>query len=1091
MRITARISAAILAVAVSFGVALIAPSTASTAEAAQNMSTGTQVLAAESGSAALGDAPAATGPLPKVTSTMTPAGVQPDGTTRTFTLTYKNDGSQDIKNGRFWNQYMVRAAHTTTYSVTCTSAGGATCPTLPSGEQTITAADHEYQNTFAVIADLPVKAQLVFTVVAKTTLNSDACADSDTVMTGSWARYGTEGFSMPDDIKASASSVGYTSGARVCGDGVISMTNTVSVPGPSDAPSRVLSGDPRVFTVTYENTGATTLTNVPVQYTYYVPYTGQVTKASWTCTSSGGSCPSWGSGNATVNHDNPGEDPDAVFGGTMTFAPHQKLTFSVTLMTTINTCTQDGYLRVQTYATRDKSSASETSFRQSVPSQLVEIGCSTWMTNESFAGTQPADSAWKALGEACLTRATSSPWSCDGKGTTDVPAKDFVNTDGVQQGFLKLTDNQYGKVGAALYNSPLPSKNGLVVEFSQYQYGTNHADGIGFFLADGAAQLDTTGSTGGSLGYAYQGQGTGLPHAYMGVGFDTYGSYSDTSNANGIAANCGRKSGSPWKPNAVTIRGPGNGRDGYCVVGATKELKDLEGDPKLATTITEGHLTAQDVKSAERKTRVTVYPLAEGQTNPRVTVEIDFGDGYFREVQDQVMTDPAPSLIKFGFSASTGGSKDTHLIGGLKVGTVLPMQTLDVTKVIDKDKTSEEAFNLGDKVPYKVVVTNTGDRTVYATRVTDAGVDGTLSCPANMDIPAGANNSVTCTGTHKVTQSDIENGVYTNTATAQAKTSNNSSAPYNLNSSPSSVDAIMNPIATNAKQTLLAGNAATFTIITGVGQPGALVTPNDASKLTTYLVDPQTKKPAVNSDGTPAGSLRIDGQGTWTLVSEGNTRKAVFSPESTYRGDAALDYTVSNEHGGSATGTLAIAYTAFNLQKTASDGTAIDGASFNIYPDAGGQAGSEPITSGGVSPLPETLGGFTVTGVAPGTYWLRETKSPQGHDLLAQDLKVTLGTEGSVAVDTSSTPQAVFADKAVSADKKTYTLTVTDSKTVALPLSGGQGTIWLFVTGGFVLLLALGGALWWRRRYARSAAALVVSESLKTSAGTLPLNEHE
>jgi hypothetical protein len=49
---------------------------------------------------------------------------------------------------------------------------------------------------------------------------------------------------------------------------------------------------------------------------------------------------------------------------------------------------------------------------------------------------------------------------------------------------LQLTDASNDQVGAALFDSPIPSGNGLRVTFEQWQYGNNPAfppaDGISF-----------------------------------------------------------------------------------------------------------------------------------------------------------------------------------------------------------------------------------------------------------------------------------------------------------------------------------------------------------------------------------------------------------------------------------------------------------------------------------------------------------------------------------------------------------------------------------------------------------------------------------
>src|SRR5690606_36172469 len=114
---------------------------------------------------------------------------------------------------------------------------------------------------------------------------------------------------------------------------------------------------------------------------------------------------------------------------------------------------------------------------------------------------------------------------------------------------------------------------------------------------------------------------------------------------------------------------------------------------------------------AKRKVRATVWPLTTGETNPRVTVEIQFpGENYYRTVIDTTMDSPSPALIKFGFMAATGGSKQVHLLDAVRVGTVLQMKELNITKVVDyaanTPDPSKTRFDVGDVVHYKFVVYN-------------------------------------------------------------------------------------------------------------------------------------------------------------------------------------------------------------------------------------------------------------------------------------------------------------------------------------------------------------------------------------------------
>jgi hypothetical protein len=142
---------------------------------------------------------------------------------------------------------------------------------------------------------------------------------------------------------------------------------------------------------------------------------------------------------------------------------------------------------------------------------------------------------------------------------------------------LSLTSNTNDQLGTVFYNAPIPTSEGIVLNFNSYQYAgsnTNQngaADGIGFILAaadpTNPSVPTTSGYYGGSLGYTpYVNQSEpGIPNGYLGVGLDVFGNY-----ANPAYSGSGCAPGTPQLfPEDVTVRGPGNGTSGYCILNTT------------------------------------------------------------------------------------------------------------------------------------------------------------------------------------------------------------------------------------------------------------------------------------------------------------------------------------------------------------------------------------------------------------------------------------------------------------------------------------------------------------------------------------------
>ncbi|MFZ3478990.1 DUF7604 domain-containing protein [Bifidobacterium adolescentis] len=390
------------------------------------------------------------------------------------------------------------------------------------------------------------------------------------------------------------------------------------------------------------------------------------------------------------------------------------------------------------------------------------------LLEETFKNSNFADpDSWSTKDGACLTAKT--------RGCTST--KDSTAIQGHKgNGYLQLTDNSESAKGSVLYNQPIISKNGLHVSFDYYMYHTTSSglntpgDGIGFFLVDGAATLQQTGAAGAGLGYATNDEdGTGskareegVAQGVLGIGLDRFGNFS-TQHASGTknrvtgGDDCGQWE-NPTGPNSITLRGKGiadNGKwtKGYCIVTSRKVASGL--DTKAATN------AANDTNG--KRVDITIAPLANATaTTQKLTVKIDGATVLEHDI------DHLPDSVKFGFSASTGAAHQVQLIRGLSVYSMTPLSQLDLVKSVDKDKypnADTHVFQVGDQVPYKFVVRNSGNTRLSNITVNDPNITN-VSCDARTLAP-GAQTQ--CSGTLTITESLVgENGTFTNTATATA-----------------------------------------------------------------------------------------------------------------------------------------------------------------------------------------------------------------------------------------------------------------------------------------------------------------------------------
>ncbi len=244
---------------------------------------------------------------------------------------------------------------------------------------------------------------------------------------------------------------------------------------------------------------------------------------------------------------------------------------------------------------------------------------------------------------------TAAGWVFAGTGYTPTLTSGTAGADGntAGDGWLRLTTTGTNQATSAYYNTAFNASGSTVyAKFDYESYGGTGADGITFFLFDGSSTF-SVGANGGSLGYAQKTGVNGMAGGYLGVAIDEYGNFSSASE--------GRVGGyngtTGLVPDAVAVRGPGSGLDGYAYLGGTGTL---EQSIDSATRPTQTN-TVQVLITATNQLTVT---LQQGGTSPQTVLQMDLS-GYAR-----------PDTLKFGFSSGTGSLTNFHDVRNLNVTTM-------------------------------------------------------------------------------------------------------------------------------------------------------------------------------------------------------------------------------------------------------------------------------------------------------------------------------------------------------------------------------------------------------------------------------------
>jgi Putative Ig domain len=404
-------------------------------------------------------------------------------------------------------------------------------------------------------------------------------------------------------------------------------------------------------------------------------------------------------------------------------------------------------------------------------------------TVDGPAGSVSVPAAPAGTNTACLT--------ASGNSMANPLASCLAATDAQGSGKLRLTNTSTFVEGGIFASTSVPTSQGLDVTFNSYQYGGTGADGIAFVLAAVDPANPTTPSTigqpGGALGYSANAGSSlsGLADGYLGIGFDTFGNFSNKYEGTGCTdpANITQA-----MPGQVVVRGPGNGKVGYCALQSSAATAT---SPKLTLRATTRAASLVPVEVVFNPSSAPVT-TPSGLTVPGGDYDVTFTPvgGTPRSLVGALPVVPAglypsswitssglPKQLAFGWVASTGTVTDFHEIDNAVVTTVNPVPTLAVSQT----SYSSVTLSPGSPVTYTVAASSSGATEILPVTVTETLPSGVLPAGASgsgwtCGPPSGQSISCTSTVSPFTSGTITVNGVVNSSSVTQALIKSSSTA---------------------------------------------------------------------------------------------------------------------------------------------------------------------------------------------------------------------------------------------------------------------------------------------------------------------------